>query len=506
MAEIDRKAQDEYHIPGIVLMENAGIKGFRRFLELVPEAAEANLLFLAGGGNNGGDALVMARQAFMTLPRARVRVVLARNKLNELAGTHAGSVSALGIPTAVWEEEAEKALEMMDEADVFFDGISGTGLKGALRAPLDSLAGAVNERSGGDRRRTVVAIDVPSGIAEGFRAEMPAVRADMTLTMGLPKTPLFSLYARPLCGRIERISIGFPPELIENPGDSGTLIDEVEPLDIGPESYKGTRGHTAVFAGTVGTTGAAALAAHAAARAGAGLVTLYCDEELYPLYAGRPEGVMVRPLEGAGDIDSELLNRHSSIIAGPGWGRERAGFLERLTASGLPGVADADALRAAVDATGGSITRRSESFSGEFWGGRWVLTPHPGEFRLISDAGRDELFSDPISTVREAAERLNAVLLLKAHICVIAAPDGRYAVVDGMNPAMGTGGTGDVLAGITGGLLAGGMEPFEAACRAAAVHQAAGRAAACKRGWFTAEELLPETAALLWSGGADSQP
>jgi NAD(P)H-hydrate epimerase len=155
-------------------------------------------------------------------------------------------------------------------------------------------------------------------------------------------------------------------------------------------------------------------------------------------------------------------------------------------------VADADALRAANEIPGGAKYR-----------GRWVLTPHPGEFAFISDRERTELFSDPIAAVLEAAERLDAVVLLKAHVCYIAAPDGRYAVVDGMNPAMGTGGSGDVLAGTIGGLLAGQEEPFSAACRAARVHQSAGSKAAACDGWFTAEELPPIIGRLLWHGEPD---
>ena len=511
MAEIDRRAQEEFYIPGMVLMENAGIKGFLHYLELRHDAGDKELLFIAGGGNNGGDALVMARQACTLLPEARVRVVLVKRKLGELAGVHASSVEALGIPLAVWEDESERAHEFISSADVIFDGIAGTGLKGALRAPLDSLVKAVNEAAGreaselataGYRReqadfsrgelRTVevVAVDVPSGVGEGFREGMTAVCADLTLTMGLPKTTLYNLASRPFCGRIERICLGFPPQLLSNPEGSGELVEELRPRVEARRGYKGSRGHTAVFAGSVGTTGAASLSSRAAAAAGSGLVTLYCDNRLYPYFAGKAEGVMVKPLDLC---DDALLASHRAIVAGPGWGKGRAELFTRLLESGLPGVADADGLRAA-----------NELPSGARFQGQWVLTPHPGEFSLISEISPEELFSDPIEAVREAAERLDAVVLLKAHVSYVAAPDGRYAVVDGMNPAMGTGGSGDVLAGTIGGLLAGGEAPFSAACRAARVHQSAGRRAAERSGWFTAEELPPIIARLMWHGESDA--
>ncbi|MFO7850682.1 MAG: NAD(P)H-hydrate dehydratase [Spirochaetia bacterium] len=504
MAEIDRKTQEEFHIPGIVLMENAGIKGFFRWMEISKRKGEVSkLLFAAGGGNNGGDALVMARQAYTLLPESEVLVILAKRKLGELSRTHARALDSLGIPVAVWEEEPERALGFIEASDVIFDGIAGTGLKGALRSPLDSLVRAVNERKSFSE---VVAIDVPSGIGEGFGPEMPSVSADITLTMGLPKTVLYTLNARPRCGRIERVAVGFPPELIEKPpvgstasahAAQGELIEGSRPLNVKDEAYKNTRGHTAVFSGAVGTTGAASLSASAASRGGAGLVTLHCDSELYPLFAGKTEGVMVKPFDTDAQWSPEGF---SSIVAGPGWGPQRGELLRSLVLSGLPGVADADALRAAVEVAEDLTAEGGGEGLFGFWEERWVLTPHPGEFSLISDVPRDELSSDPIAAVAEAAARVKAVVLLKGHVCTIGAPDGRYAIVDGMNPAMGTGGSGDVLSGVIGGLLAGGMDPFEAACRGAAVHQEAGRLAAEKTGWFSAEELLPYISYLLWNG------
>ncbi|MFP4491119.1 MAG: NAD(P)H-hydrate dehydratase [Spirochaetaceae bacterium] len=498
MAEIDRKAQEEFNIPGIVLMENAGIKSFLRWMEITKlRKKNPRLLFVAGGGNNGGDALVMARQALMMLPKSEVHVILAKRKLGELAQIHSDSIESLGIPVSVWEEEQEKARSFIQAADAIFDGIAGTGLKGALRAPLDSLAAAVNEAGSPCE---IVAVDVPSGVGEGFDRSMPSVCADITLTMGLPKTILYTFYARPRCGRIERVAIGFPQPLLESRGE---LVEGTIPLEVKKEVYKSIRGHTAVFAGAVGTTGAAALAASAAARGGSGLVTLYCDSDIYPLLAGKTEGVMVKPLE-TGKVWSP--RGISSIVAGPGWGPKRAELLKSLLLSNLPGVADADALRAAKEFSRADFEYGEAEKSVEgFWMGRWVLTPHPGEFSLISDITQEELFRDPLGAVTETAARLNAVVLLKGHVCTIGAPDGRYAIVDGMNPAMGTGGSGDILAGVIGGLLAGGLEPFDAACRGAAVHQEAGRAAAEKHGWFTAEELLPYISYLLWKREAGVQ-
>ncbi len=497
MAEIDRKAQEDYSIPGAILMENAGIKSLQRFLELYPERKKSSLLFIAGSGNNGGDALVMARQAYLMLPEAEVKVLQVRKKTNELCGIHSRSVAALGIPHMVWEESEEEAERLIADAEVIFDGISGTGLKGSLREPLDRLVGTIDNIA---KKAFIVAIDVPSGIGEMYTPDKPALHAHLTLTMGLPKTVLYGLNSRPLCGRIEVIPLGFPPALLENPPESGELVDSLTARRQDGQDYKNSRGHAAVFAGAVGTTGAAALSAHAAASAGAGLVSLYCDEPLYPLYAGAAEGVMVKPHYGTDTVDDEFSRRHGALVVGPGWGKERRELLRRLLQTGLPGLADADALRAAAELTEGKMAKRESAFPEDFWNGRWVLTPHPGEFAYLSDISKEELLADPIPAVREASRRLNAVVLLKAHVSYMAEPGGAYAVVDGMDPAMGTGGSGDVLAGIVGGLLSGSIEPFEAAVTAASVHQAAGRQAAAEIGWFCAEDLLPRISKLLWTG------
>jgi len=506
MAKIDRRAQDEYHISGLVLMENAGIKALLRYVELEGLRRGERLLFIAGGGNNGGDALVMARQALLMYPSCEPRVVLVKPELGEPAASHAAAVRALGIPVRIWSEEPERVKEEIERADRIFDGIAGTGLEGALRSPLDELVRLINsrdaERDGSRGKRSKgesfrrIAIDVPSGLGEGFTGEMPAVRADLTLTMGLPKSVLYSLYGRPCCGRIERIDLGFPPQLLQNPEDSGELVDGAAPMALEEKSYKGDRGHVGVFAGAVGTTGAAALATRAAAAAGAGLVSLNIDSELYPSFAGRAEGAMVRPVE-EDEVDTQA---YSSLVVGSGWGGDRGRLLEQLMAANLPSVLDADGLRAAHELSGGELSKRESSAPRRFFGGNWVLTPHPGEFRFISDIGRSELFRDPFDAVREAARRLDAVVVLKAHIVYIASPDGRYSVVDGMNPAMGTGGSGDILAGTIGGLLSGGIDPYNAAVRASAAHQAAGRELRRRLGWFNAEELPTEIARLLYYG------
>jgi NAD(P)H-hydrate epimerase len=446
---------------------------------------------VAGSGNNGGDALVMARQAYL-FGFSRVAVIMAREKMNEEVRVQRQMVEQLGIPLTVWEAREEKARAMLADAEILFDGISGTGIKGALREPLASLVNEINTLEHTVR----VAIDVPSGVGEGFEEGMPALQASLTLTMGLPKLPLYSIDARPYAGRIERIDLGFPPELLRDPPDAVDLIEDPEPLSIRPEAYKNTRGHCAVFCGAQGTTGAAALSAEAAARCGTGLTTLFIDEDIYTPLAAKLSSVMVKLHERIETGDD--LKPFTAVLAGSGWGvRERDGLLRLLLDSGLPGVLDADGIRVlrSLEEKEGRQALRKKLAE------RWICTPHPGEFRVLADTDRESLRRAPLSAAAAAAAEYGMVVLLKSHVCYIAAPDGRTAIADGMNPAMGTGGSGDILAGLAAGLLAAGAEPFDAACRAAGFHQQIGKLLHRKRGWFLAEDMLPYISVFL-SGGS----
>ena len=510
MTEIDRLAQEEYGISGLLLMENAGIKAFQEFLREWNESDRAvagesgseqrqpaSLLFIAGGGNNGGDALVMARQAFIH-GGFEVGVLLRGNKLNEQMQVHYRIVQSLGIPVTVWEDDPQAGRAEIERAEVLFDGISGTGIKGALRGSAADMVAAVNEAGLG----FVVAIDVPSGLSDTFLPDYPAVKADLTLTMGLPKVPIYTPAGRPFAGKITTIRLGFPPQLLKDPPQlegalQGCLIEETGRPDFKPQDYKNVRGHAALWAGSVGTTGAAALAAEGAARAGAGLVTLFSDQEIYPILAGKLSEIMVRPwgepdtqLQGRLSAE-ELAARFTALLAGPGWGTGGRGeTLESLLRSGVPGVIDADGIhvfRSLWGSLGDEILQAETC-------GRWILTPHPGEFLSLVKGSRFEidkaaLLGNPLESVVPLARGLQVTVVLKSHVVWIIAPDGEFAVVDGMNPAMGTGGSGDVLAGVITGILAGGIPPFEAAWRGAALHQAAGRLAYSTDGWFLAGEL-----------------
>jgi hydroxyethylthiazole kinase-like uncharacterized protein yjeF len=500
MAEIDRRSQEEFGMPSILLMENAGIKAHQAWKRRVLKGKrpEGGLTFVAGKGNNGGDALVMARQCLLDgVPG--VSVVLADGRPAE--GTDPGAnlrmCESLGVPVVSWPEREKAARDLISTSGWVFDGIAGTGLRGALRGPLAAVVEAINASRG-----RKVAIDVPSGVGDGFKEGFPAVHADVTLCMGLPKTCLYLPRARLFCGRIIVVPLGFPPALADDPAIPGELLEEkafrflASPIPV--DSHKNRRGHLAVFAGSPGTTGAAVLTATAAARARVGLVTVFLDAETYALIAPRFSSVMARPWAGSGAPERSGFDpgRFSALLVGPGWGvtEEKRKWLHYLLSLEIPGVIDADGLT--LLGRSSSSVDRPKGMNGSL-SGRWVLTPHPGEFSRISGAARDEILDDPVAHALSLAKRMEGVVVLKGACTCVAEPGGRYWIFDGVNPALGTGGSGDVLAGIIAAAIAGGMDILGAALFGVSLHGRIGRIARSKMGWFLAEDMLPLVSSVL---------
>ena len=493
MTRIDSRSQAEFAIPSMVLMEDAGVKAWAGLRRAVwgGRRPRGRTVVVAGRGNNGGDAFVMARQAAVEGIEP-LSIVLAggRPEKDSDPGRNLASCEALGIEIIDWPVQQDQVMSRLADASWILDGISGTGLRGPLKPPLSDLVRALNQSRG-----KKAALDVPSGVGDGFRQEYPAVKADVTLTMGLPKLCLYLPRARSLCGRIFVIPVGFPPSLVEDPSIAGELLSSRAWKELAPpipaDTHKNRRGHLAVFAGAPGTTGAAFLCATAAARARVGLVTLFADREAYPILAPKLTSVMCRPWDPDPRKSDWEPSRYTALLVGPGWGLgdDRAAWLDSLFTLSIPGVIDADALTL----LGARVAARKVNL-----GARWVLTPHPGEFSRLTGAARDAVLDDPVGHALAASERLNAVVVLKGHTTVIANVDGRYWILDGTNPALATGGSGDVLAGLIAGAIAGGLAPLEAARFGVSLHAHVGILAARRRGWFLAEDLVPLVSRVLW--------
>ncbi len=465
MARIDQEAQKRFRIPGLLLMEQAGTKGFNACAQMFPEKLEhaPQLLFIAGRGNNGGDALVMAREAFLA-GYSGVRFSILPGTPNESVVLHRDICRNLGIEEIPYKQLAEV---LGQSGEVIFDGITGTGLSSPLGGTAAEAVQMINRT-----KSFVVSIDLPSGIYEEFAVQDLSVWAQFTLAMGMIKRSCVLPAGRSRCGRIICLNPGFPPELLSPEPGEGMLLDahDARLPAISTDSYKNKRGHAAVFAGSPGYTGAARLAAQGAMSTRAGLVTLFCDPEIYPVVApGLWESIICK----SGEMTENAS--YTSLLCGPGWGRDpsRTEVLRKLLDTGLPGVIDADGLYALSRI--GTVNLQD----------RMVLTPHPGEFRMLQP---DE--GSLTEQLKACSRRYRAWVVYKSHMTLIAGPEGTLFVAEGLNPAMGTAGSGDVLSGVIAGLLAEGLSLEDAACKGVLLHQLAGSIAAERWGWFSSHQLF----------------
>ena len=467
MGRIDRAAA-EGGIDSFGLMQAAGAHVAAVFLARFPGARRA--VILCGPGNNGGDGHVAARlltasgvDAVCFGPEPKPGGDAARAR-----AAHAGILH----PLEDWQPQA---------GDVIIDALFGAGLD----RPVDAGVAAVIERA----RRAgtpVIAVDLPSGLSG--RTGMPTgacFAADHTVTFAALKPGHLLMPGRALCGEMHLCDIGIPARLIASDepvwkNHPGLYKAQLPSEDLTQHKYG--RGHLGVFSGPLIATGAARLSAMAGLRSGAGLVTIATAPSAVLVQATHLTAIMQRAIGDEADLAEWLADKRlSAFVIGPGFGDlEKARiYTQKLARTGKPVVLDADGLTAfAADA--GQL---GGLFSGDT---RLVMTPHEGEFRrLFADLTEDAALSK-IDRACAAARACNGVVVCKGADTVIAAPDGRAAVNADAPAWLATAGSGDVLAGIIGGLLAQGMPPFEAGCAGVALHsQAANRAG---RG-MTAEDL-----------------
>jgi NAD(P)H-hydrate epimerase len=452
------------------------------------------LVAICGSGNNAGDALAVLRLAGGDGIKPLTAIV--PDKLKPVPAQRCDEARRAGVRIVRHDDPAVPAL--VHGAAMLLDGLTGTGLSGSLRGSALSLATMARHCAG-----PVVAIDVPSGLRCGASMDEAMIVADQTLCIAPLKLELFTPALRQRAGSIVVVDGVFPRHAAD-----GSQMQLLEPGDLAAympmlaaDAHKGRRGALAIHAGAVGTTGAAILAARAGAAAGAGTVTLFSDEQCWPVLATALQAQMVKPVSAAND------RSFAAVLAGPGWGldRSRIRLLDGLLTSATPLVLDADAIR--LLALGSETAAAAVNRPG---GCPLILTPHPGEFTPLAaralgldvadPAGLADLARaavlDPLPTLGAVARYYHAVVILKNAVTWLAAPDGRIAVWDGLEPALGTGGSGDVLAGLVAGYLARQAPAFDAAVAAVIVHGLAGREAAADFGFFDAAALLAPAARL----------
>lgn len=483
MRALDALAIEGIGMPGAVLMESAGRHVAEAARDLL--GRPGRVLVLAGVGNNGGDGLVAGRQLSGWGYDVRVIVVGSMDRASadfqqqlqiwkRLGGTHQT------LTEETFDDLAEEGLiTEIQSSELLVDALFGTGLSRALGPKMMRIITATDLSPG-----PVVSVDVPSGLDASSGQELgAAVHAEVTVTFQHPKLGLYQHPGRFLAGRIQVVDIGIPPQLVKELPTfetSAELLDEAELVRVLeprlPYVHKGDFGHLLVVAGTPDRPGSALLAARAAARVGAGLVTLGSDEETVRRLAPAFLELMGSTL-GADDIELgplfAALSGKDALVLGPSLPPESVrrwlpALLEKLE---VPAVLDAGALGAFEDL--GALRAH---------GHRIVLTPHPGEAARLLGTTSQAVQADRLGAARSLAEKTGATVVLKGAGTLIAGPAGRLGVVDRGDPGLATAGTGDVLAGVIGGLLAQGLSPKDAARAGVLIHAIAGERAARAEG------------------------
>jgi len=493
MREIDRATSERFGVPSLTLMENAGgaVAGF--VLSRFPNARRIGVV--CGKGNNGGDGFVAARQ--LHAAGREVKVLLLCEPA-ELRGDAAENFTQLKIAPVVVQNLADLdsgAAQAVLQSDLLLDAVLGTG----FHPPVSELYAAAITRMN-SATATVVAVDIPSG-AEADSTSAPSAvvaRADAVVTFTAPRPA--HIFAPLTEGPSLIVPIGSPPEALT----SALNLNLITPAEVAPliaprkaASHKGTFGHVLVLGGSTGKAGSVAMAGMAALRVGAGLSTVGTPKSVLPTVAGFHAEVMTEPLEeteigsislralGYGHVDA-LAKDKTVLAVGPGISRhnETAEFVRTVVKKfKTPMVLDADGLNA--------FEGRAAELKGE--GRTLVLTPHPGEMSRLTGLSTADVQKDRIAVARAFSREHNVILVLKGHRTLVADPSGAIWVNPTGNPGMATGGTGDILTGMTSGLIA--QHPAEAiaAVRAAVyLHGLSGDVARETMGEYslTATDLL----------------
>ncbi|MCC6848221.1 MAG: NAD(P)H-hydrate dehydratase [Deltaproteobacteria bacterium] len=468
MRRMDALTIEKHGVPGAVLMERAGVGAATILLDRFPHVrTHGGVVVVAGKGNNGGDGFVVAR----ALKKKRVRVdVILVAAAGDVRGDAKAKLHAWrragGTVRTVAADRLEPLARALGRACCVVDALFGTGLGGEITGLPAEVIAMMNAAG-----LPTVALDVPSGLDSDRGVPLGiAIEAELTIAFAAPKIGTVILPGARYAGEIAIVDIGLPAEAVAEVAPRTEAVSALDAARLlrprNPEAHKGTHGHLAVIAGGLGKTGAAILAARAATRAGAGLVTIGCPSGVLPIVAGGIVEAMTWPLpdDGTGRLASgddrafaQLLAEKHAAVVGPGIGTNAASndLVRRLvTTRPLPLVLDADALTC-LGRIGAGHDRPTD-------GAPLVLTPHPGEMsRLLGDE-TVAIQADRLAAARKAAAAYDATVVLKGARTIVAMPGGRAWINLSGNPGLAAGGTGDVLAGIVASLLAQGYPPDEA--------------------------------------------
>lgn len=469
---IDRLAMEEFNFPGLILMEHAA---FALQREICSRFAPGQVAIICGKGNNAGDGWALARLLQQSGFSVTVFQEEADKALPSDADQNRKMALALGITARLWSELP--AYLSPSPFMLLVDALLGTGFHGKVTGQLATVIEAINRSA-----TPVVAVDIPSGVeANTGKVNGPAVRAALTVTFGLLKVGLIVYPGREYAGEITLDSIGLPSSLLEESRLFYSLSAEEVQSRLPKrrlEAHKGESGHLLVIGGSPGMTGAPVLAGLAGLRSGAGLVTLGVRDGLF--LPEKPMELMVKPW-------SQLsFDDYQAIVVGPGLSLKADGaelLQSILKMKGIPRLLDADALNLLATMKNWWQTAQ----------GPLVLTPHPGEMGRLSGVTSQAVQTDRVRLVRAQTDLWDVTLVLKGAATLVTGKGEPIYINPTGNPALATGGTGDVLAGIIGGLLAQGLLPAQAAVTGVYLHGKAGDLAAAEIGTtgVLAGDLLP---------------
>lgn len=473
MREIDRVTTERFGVPSLVLMENAGSAVAEFALSAYPSAIAFGVV--CGRGNNGGDGFVAAGKLHEAGKEVRLLVLGDPKELRGDAATNFAKLPITPVLAKSREDLATEAARGVFEADVLIDAILGTGFRPPVSGIYAEAIAKMNAVT-----VPVIAVDIPSGADADVMGEQTGAvaRADAIVTFTAPRPA--HIFGNLTSGPTVIASIGSPDEAIQ----SSLNLNVITPKDIAPligprprDSNKGMYGHVLVVGGSLGKSGAAAMAGFSALRTGAGLVTVAAPRSVLAIIASYHPELMTEPLDET-EADSisdralgafeKIAEKKTVLAIGPGISRhpETAKFVRTIVnKSKTPIVLDADGLNA--------FEGQSKELKGS--GRTLVLTPHPGEMSRLTGLSTSAIQRDRLNVARTFAKEHELILVLKGDRSVVANPDGDAWVNTTGNPGMATGGTGDILTGIVAGMLA--QNPkheFEAVLAAVYLHGLAG--------------------------------
>ncbi len=474
MMIVEKRSIESQKVSITALMEAAGLKIAEAVMELTNGLENPNVALVCGKGNNGGDALVAARHLTATGISNKVFLL---SKKEALKGDALANLEILLKTQPDTVEIVTKPEDMaLNSFDIVVDAILGIGSSGELREPAKSAVKQFSNLSS-----KVVAVDMPTGVSSDNGAVGEEyVKADTTITMGLPKMGQHFSPGRELCGEVKIAHIGFPASAMKDEAINSFIPEVADIRKLIPElpkdSYKHKRGKLLAVGGSKGMTGAIVLSSQAALSMGSGLVITAVPASLNPIFEIKLTEEMTLPLKDdskgyfTAESSGQLLEFYEwadVILIGPGMGGnpKTAEFIIRVAeATRIPMVIDADALAAFHERT--SLLAHLGSAA--------VLTPHYAEFAYLFDITIGMIKNDPVSIARETAVKYGVNIVLKGAPTVTGVPDGNVYINNTGNPGLATAGSGDVLTGMIGSLISQGLTPKDAAIAGSYLHGLAG--------------------------------